>query len=225
MAITLAELKEQSRLRANQENSNFVSDSELTQYINSSIAELHDILVQSYGSDYFLNEMDFATTTGQDAYDLPTDFYKVRGVDVKILDGKFHTIEQFNFAERRLYQFNNSWNDLYLPGVKYRVMGNKIKFIPSPDSNYDIKLWYIPVATKLVDDTDELVDLNQYSEYVVVDAAIKMLNKEESDVSVLMQQKAELKRRIEEASNNRDAGDPETVADVHLKKFEYWFRR
>ena len=51
-------------------------------------------------------------------------------------------------------------------------------------------------------------------EYVVTDAAIKMLQKEESDTSVLQLQKAALIKRVEAAGENRDAGSPATIADV-----------
>ena len=53
-----------------------------------------------------------------------------------------------------------------------------------------------------------------WMEYVVTDAAIKMLQKEESDTSVLQFQKAALIKRIEAAAENRDAGSPATIADV-----------
>lgn len=53
-----------------------------------------------------------------------------------------------------------------------------------------------------------------WMEYVVTDAAIKCLQKEESDTSVLQLQKAALIKRIEAAAENRDAGSPATVADV-----------
>lgn len=225
MAITLSELREQSRFRANQENSDFITDVELDTYINSSIAELHDILIQSYGSDFFLSEYDFTTVLNQDSYDLPVDFYKVMGVDAIVSDGQFHTISKFSFSDRRLGNFSTGWNDAYCTHVRYRVMGDKIRFTPTPDNTYSVKLWYSPVATKLVADTDELNDYNQYSEYVIVDAAIKMMLKEESDVSVLMAQKQELKRRIEEASQNRDASEPNQIVDVYNKAGEYWFRR
>jgi hypothetical protein len=53
-------------------------------------------------------------------------------------------------------------------------------------------------------------------EYVITDAAIKAMQKEESDVSVLMAQKAALVARIIAAAENRDAGNPATVADVQF---------
>ena len=56
--------------------------------------------------------------------------------------------------------------------------------------------------------------ISGWLEYVITDAAIKMLQKEESDTSVLQFQKAALIKRIEAAAENRDAGNPATIADV-----------
>lgn len=56
--------------------------------------------------------------------------------------------------------------------------------------------------------------ISGWLEYVVTDAAIKMMQKEESDTSVLQLQKAALIKRIEAAAENRDAGSPATIADV-----------
>jgi hypothetical protein len=73
-------------------------------------------------------------------------------------------------------------------------------------------------------DSDVLNDVNQYVEYVIVDAAIKMMQKEESDVSVLMLQKQALTKRIQEAAQNRDAGEPESVSDIYADNNEWWYK-
>jgi hypothetical protein len=56
--------------------------------------------------------------------------------------------------------------------------------------------------------------ISGWLEYVITDACIKMLQKEESDTTVFQIQKAALIRRIEAAAENRDAGNPATIADV-----------
>mgnify|MGYP003153623004 CR=1 FL=1 len=53
-----------------------------------------------------------------------------------------------------------------------------------------------------------------YQEYVVVSAAIKCLMKEESDVRMLLAEKADLQRRIETAAPRKDAGHPHKIVDV-----------
>lgn len=52
-------------------------------------------------------------------------------------------------------------------------------------------------------------------EFLIIDAAIKMMQKEESDVSVLFGQKSALVARIQRNYVNRDAGSPKTVTNVH----------
>lgn len=221
MAITLLQLRTHARERADMKNSKFVEDSELNYYINSSIAELHDILVQCYGQDYFLNSTTFTTTSGQEEYNISTiitanDFYKLRGIDAQINASEWTGLRNFNFNERNKLTNSSSvvWN-YNGSNVHYRLIGSKLKFAPAPDGSTLIKIWYIPKSATLTLDADTFDDINYYAEYVIVDAAIKMLSKEESDVTILVAQKAELKRRIEESASSRDAGESESIQDVY----------
>jgi hypothetical protein len=222
MSVTLAQLRTRSRQRADMEDSDFVSDSELNGYINASIAELHDLLVAAYGEDYFLASPHAITTSNGTAdYNLPTDFYKIKGVDVRLNSNDWSSIRPFNFNERNRNQ-DVTWGIIGGPNLRYRVMGSKIKFSPTPTGTYSVQLWYVPVATTLASDSDSLNDVNGFSEYVIVDAAIKMLQKEESDVSVLLAQKADLRKRIENMAANRDAGQPESISDIYAENDFYW---
>lgn len=230
MAITLSELRTACRQRADMENSNFITDSELNSYINSSIAELHDLLVQSYGEDYYVKDVTFTSTPQQEEYDLSTvitdnDFYKLRGLDAKLNGDDWFTLQRFNFNERNRFQNFGVWDYLGITNVRYRLLGNKVRFSPAPDSQIQIRIWYIPVAEKLSADSDELADFNQYSEYVITDTCIKMLAKEESDASVFIAQKADLKRRIEEAANNRDAGANDSITDIYIENDDFFYGR
>lgn len=213
MTITLLQLRTQARQRADMEKSLLVSDTELTAYVNSSIAELHDLLISAYESDYSISSNSFNTTAGTDTYALPSDFYKLRGVDITV-NSTVQNLQPFNFNERNVNQ-NQGW---FIPGSaipRYRTVGNNLVFSPKPDGAVPVKLWYIPVATKLVSDTDELSDLNQFAEYVIIDAAIKMLIKEESDVTVLMASKAAMVQRINSMAANRDAGQGDSISDIY----------
>lgn len=217
--VTLAELKEQARQRSDMENSEFVSDAELTTYINSSLAELHDLLIASYCDDYVMAEHTFSSDGGLE-YDLPSDFYKLRGCDVRRGNGEWATVKRFNFNRRNQQQNAYAWNLLGLPYMEYRLVGSKIRFNRTPDTALEFRLFYYPKCTKLVTDSDSYDDVNQFAEYVVVDAAIKMLQKEESDVRVLAAQKEALKQRIKEMAANRDANEPASVTDIYSEDTE-----
>ena len=225
MAATLLQLRTRARQRADMENSKFVSDSELNDYINSSIAELHDILIQSYGEDYYINETTFSTIVGQESYDLPTDFYKMRGVDARLTGTRWLTLQPYNFNERNRFEDFGVWDLNGTATIRYRILGNKVRFTPNPDRVVEVRLFYVPMAQELVNDTDQLTDFNQYSEYVITDAAIKMLVKEESDATPFVIQKAALKERIETASKNRDVGSSESISDIYAEDHEDYFYR
>jgi hypothetical protein len=83
--VALSDLRTLVRQRADQENSQFVTDEELRQYINRGYAELYDLLVTNATSeDYFLNSSTVTLVSGTQTYDLPADFYKLRGVDLNM---------------------------------------------------------------------------------------------------------------------------------------------
>jgi hypothetical protein len=74
----------------------------------------------------------------------------------------------------------------------------------------------------LQDNDITVTSISGWLEYVITDVAIKILQKEESDVTVLGAQKLMLKQRIEESAFNRDAGRPDTISDV---RHNNWWSR
>jgi hypothetical protein len=225
MAITLAQIKTQARQRADMENNNFISEPELTSYINNSIAELHDILIEAYASDYGIVTSTINIVNGQKSYALPADFYVLKGVDIKLNDSQdFLTLRAFNFNERNRYSELGVWDLAGVSNVRYRIIGNQIVFTPKPDRIAEVKLWYVPIAQKLVQDTDSFNDLNSFIEYVIVDVAIKMKEKQEDDVSVLAAQKVALEKRIRDRANIRDAGQAPSISDIYAEGDDYYWR-
>lgn len=234
MAITLADIRLQSRQRADMVESQFVTDSELNNYINASLAELHDLLIAAYCEEYYMSEVQFQADTALLDYELPNGtnysgapkFYKLRGVDIKQGTQDWITVKRFNFNRRNDNSTAYAFNLLGLPYLEYRLVGSNIRFNRFPESNSFFRVWYYPVAATLVNDTDVFEDINNFVEYVIVDCAIKMMQKQEDDVSVLMAQKAALKQRIEGMAQNRDANEPESVTDIYDENpYLYGFRR
>lgn len=219
--ITLAEIKLQARQRADQVKSKFVSDSELTSYINSAIAELYDLLCESYGEDFYVTEYEF-TTTDAPSYTLPDNFYELKRLDLKIDGTDWVTVPRFNLNEETALR-SSSFVALggYL-NTRYRIVGNTIKIAPLPAPGSTIRALFVPLPVKLQADSDTLDDFNYYSEYVIIDAAIKMMAKEESDVSVLAAQKEQQRARIVSKSANRDAANSEQITDIYATNYAWW---
>lgn len=213
--VSLGQIRLMAQQRADRVNSQFVTLPEWNSYINQSYFELYDLLVDSY-EDYYVTGPTVLTTTGSNLITLPNDFYKLMGVDGSPgSSNAFVTLKKFNFIARNRYiypQLPNTLLGIFNP--QYRLVGNSLMLIPTPQSGQSIQIWYIPKLTQLLQDTDILKGISGWSEYVICDAAIKALQKEESDVSILMSQKIALIKRIEESSMNRDAGQPDTISDT-----------
>lgn len=204
---TLLQLRTRARQRADMElgpsqtgvDDHFITNTELNAYINASIAELYDLILKADG-DYYLTSTTFTTTATQE-YDLPADFYKLKGVEQQESSDRYRLIRKFNFNERNR------------GGLAYRIRGSKLRFNRVPDVGVTMRIWYAPKATELSADVDTFDGINQFDEYVVVDAAIKMLTKEESDTSMLYAQKNALMQRINEMADDRDSGEPDSISD------------
>lgn len=215
--MSLGQIRLEAQRRADRVNSNFVTMPEWNSYINQSAFELYDLLVTLYEDFFLATPYQFTTDGSSQFYTMPDDFYKLNGVDCGLAQGNngWITLKKFNFIQRNRYIFPQiSSTFLGVFNLQYRLMGNKIEFIPTPSAGQYMRVWYIPRMTVLLKDTDILDGVSGWTEYVIVDAAIKALQKEESDVSVLMAQKMALLKRIEESAMNRDAGQPDSISNV-----------
>lgn len=170
---TLAEIKTLVRQRADMENSQFVSDSELTYYINLAAAELHDLLINTF-NDYNVTCRTIALSSDQDVYQLPEDFYNIYRVEVST-DGSFNTntikLKKFSFQD-----WNRSTNSVGM-GVtgflytQYRVVGDNLILMPKPSGAGYARIWYYPPAKKLKDLSTNVDKPNGYS-YSFTDADV-----------------------------------------------------
>ena len=223
--MTLGQLRLLSQQKADRVASNFVTLPEWNTYINQSYFELYDLLIQKYGNEYYVAPPLQFSTSGTQFYPLPDGvlysgappFYKLLGVDLGLNPGNnaYITLKKFEFISRNRYIFPQiTTNLLGIAGLRYRLMGNNLELIPNPAAGQIVQVWYIPRMVELLQDTDVADGVSGWTEYIAVDAAIKALMKEESDVTALMVQKAALIARIEAAAENRDAGEPERISDT-----------
>jgi len=221
-SATLSDLQTRARQRSDMVNSSFISDAELLSMINSSYAELYDLMVQTY-EDYYITSSTFTLTSSDSGVEaLPADFSKLKGVDYSV-GGDYISLYPYNWNTRNDRQYNRRVRTDY--NRTYKILGSNLRIEPRDNATGDYQLWYIPSFTPLVSTTD-IVDSqmtrNGWEEYIVVDVAIKMLAKEESNTAHLLLEKQNLKRRLEAAAGDRDADQPEYISDVNRQPDGYW---
>lgn len=214
--ISVQTLVDNVRLRADKKNSRHVLDPEIVSYLNAAWRELYDVLVNT-NEDYYSESHAFSTVGGTKAYALPSDFYKLRGVD-RITGGVPAKVRRFAMQER------NRGSRAAGDDFAYQIRGAEIIFQPAPAAAVSIELWYVPRAPRLTTDAspavgyvNEIDVVNGYDEFLEIKAAIQVGIKEERDVSGWVLQAKDALARIVAASSVRDAAEPLRVIDVNFR--------
>jgi hypothetical protein len=221
-----------SQLRADKLNSEYLTTDEWNFNINQSVYALYDLLVLKYGSNYFLAPPLVINLTGADQYPLPDGAlysaapacYKLSGVDVNIngnpgTPNGWFPCSRFNWSDRDKYNYPFGVAPGFFNGfvpICYREMGTNLFIIPA-NTNQQIRLWYVPVMQQLLQDTDMLpFSISGWSEWVINDAAMKAMVKEESleKWNALSAINAKIEQRIEDAASNRDVEQVNTVQNL-----------
>lgn len=207
--ITLTDLKTDIRNRTDMNDTDIITEVELTSYINSSITELYDLLVSKYGDDYYLSSSSITMASGAYQVTLPNNFLKIKGVDL-VEGNKTTALNTFNFKNRNRKGL-----------LQWRVMGNNLIFTDDEKAgSKSLVVWFVPSCVKLTMGADTFDGINGWEEYVIVDCMIKCYQKEEQDVSITFAQKQALISRIELAAANRNAAEPERINCVRNRRTE-----
>lgn len=218
--VTLGEMKTRTRELADMQTSSqsqaFVTDAELVRHLNRGIKQLYQKLIIARGDEYYAKSTTFPTVASQANYALPADFMQL--LMLAVTDGSIVVpVEKWTmkqWADLRYLQ-NVSSNDLTL--YRYRIVGPNIEVRPEPTTSaHTFTMYYLPAFLSLTMDGDTFDGINGWEDWACYNAAIDMLNKEESfeQSAALMAQKQQLEDQISALAGARDANLPERVGDT-----------
>jgi hypothetical protein len=215
--VTLTTLLTRVRERADMASSSFISDARLTDFVNEANQKLHGMLVDALGEEYVSSSSSFTTASGTADYALPSGFYKLYGVDLTV-GGNIRPLSRFNRSERNPLR-NTTLNVGLIP--RYNLVGSNLRLYPVPTSVMTGAILYAPEATTLVSAEDQVTYPNGWERFIVLDAAIQCLLKEESSVGGLVEERGRIVQEIEATKENRDLASPKQVVDVDMVDILY----
>jgi hypothetical protein len=231
--LTLTELQTRVRQRADLALSDqFIPTSELTIYINLALSKMWDLALENDGQSFIpYTDVPFtAPTTAPNIYALP-NAYKV--LSVQLWDSVAGGVRRPIFPAMEtqipgLMSQQASANITF--GAMYRLSGGfglastaglQLQLFPPPLTNTVLQVRYVPPAPTLVNDTTPVMFPNGWEEFVVLEAAIKCIGKEDGDTRELQRQRDEMAESIRTASSSLDRGSPERVQDVVYGLVDY----
>ena len=227
-AVALSTLRTRSKRRADMENSSFVGDPEWLDYINEGAKRLHELLVGAYGEDYFKKTSAF-TTSGVSDYALPSDFFKLTGVDL-VINNKPESLKRFMEPERNSYRNVSTVNWYSVP--RYKLEGNFLRLYPIPPSGLSGTIIYIPLLQVLqggvgstyinsfANDADTCDFPNGWEKFITAYAAEQALIKEESNTRAIRDQLDRWEAELVAMAADRDAAHPKQAVDHDLEDLD-----
>lgn len=173
----------------------------LNEFINDSIRETYDILVQRWADYYTKTGTSMTMTAGQDTYANPSDFYKLRKVERAVSDG-WTRLLPFDLDVSHEYKRSGT-------PIRYREQERNIIFAPTPATTETYRLHYIPIRPELAIDTDVIVwDVPQEYKTMLTIAWRDALDAQDLDPSPAIAKIADLIPMLRSAADSRDAAQP-----------------
>jgi hypothetical protein len=202
--ITSADIEERARRRADMENSEFIGTAECTEYCEKAFQEWYGI-VTTKEPDLVIKTESVSMLAGSTSQSFAADFKALRGIRHNDSFGLRRA--EYSDLERMTYNARTGKPTHYWISGRFTAAHNW-RPLPTPNAAYSLTVYYIP-SISLADVTGGGLNmLAGWDEYVVLTAAIKMKDKEESDVSVLMAERKMLLEHMLAQISVPDVGEP-----------------
>ncbi len=142
-AFTLAELRSQTRFRGDYQNVRKFSDSDVNLLLQKGFQAFWQLVADAH-QGYWDTSANVATTAATAFVALPSDAWRVQGVD--IYDGDVTTeLFQAGISDR------NKFGATSAKPVAYRLTARGIDLLPTPDAAYTLRVIYTPFAPALAE--------------------------------------------------------------------------
>lgn len=227
---TLAEIIDDVEFRADLPTTGadtFVTLTQMRVLVNQSLRRFVGLLVRAYGAAYLHKTSTISVVNGTASYALPSDFYQLMYLRVTI-DGNRLDIDRAGIDHIDMDpQAEPDWTEVH---PRYRLLGSKIHFTPTPRADRTVTIGYVPTLvvtsslngeelSEFVVDDDYIDGINGWEEWITLDVAIKCLKKEESDPSLLIQEQQAIEQEIMADAAQRDQGGPAFVRNTYDRGF------
>jgi hypothetical protein len=216
-------------------HTNATSTAEVQQYLTNSLQELQtNVQLDGGGVDWFLQcTVSAAVTAGTATYLITagsgvstSHISIIKGVDVSFSADQWYPATPATWADRNAGAESPEASPNVSPGVRYHVFSRPLntsttyiaqrtylRFVPSPSQAFRYRVWFVPEQD--ISTVTKFILPPLWDEFIVVDSAAKVLERDEQDTQHLLMRKARLERTILLSSDNKDLGSPEQVNDTN----------
>lgn len=214
--MLVADLIDTVRQLTDNENTQFVTDTEILKYLNTANTDLYNTVVKQE-EDYFIIYENISINA--EYINLPATCYKLCGIDI-YHDGDTISLKKIKMADRNRYK--NYSNRIAITDYKYIIQGNKLRILPAPTTSYSGVIYYIPYPVDLTIDGTFDLPLSMWEEYLTHYAAVKILDKDEQSSTNFRNDLKDIKQQVLEQVMNRDQNEAIQITDYYRSERSWW---
>jgi hypothetical protein len=216
---TASVLMTQVRQHTDTESDANITDAFLLSLIDKSYNKLYRQIATEYAGYFDVEDSSKSLIVGQRAYALAADFMHLRGVDI-VIGGERVKLSRIGFGER-----NRRTNDpRYVPrrierlrtNYAYYTQKDNLIIDPVPTTTEQIIMTYVPRPTRITNSSNTFDVIAGFEDFVVYDASVSVLGKQERDVTVMAAQRQDALSLIIQTVSPRETGDPIQVRDDYF---------
>ena len=204
-----SEIRNRIRQRVNKEKSQFVTDSEINGLMEEAYATMYNKLVNT-NENYFITSTTISLVAGTANYDLPTDFFKLKGIDIS-RNGFLYPMNLVPWDHRNKYQVTTSYQST---PIDYMFYGNQIRFLPIPNAGFSVTAYYIPAPPVYVSDSTLIDGVAGFEKYIIYSVASIIRAKEEKSTQDFDYKASQALQDMINAISPRDFENAITVTDI-----------
>lgn len=167
--------------------------------------------------DAFLSSGNISVVSGTNTYNMPSDFWILRGVEV--LDGSnYYSLARFLFSERNLNQASGNVK----AATRYRVTSQTLILAPTPSWSGTVRVWYIQAPSTLTLPSVRDASIETFAgwdEMITLWAVRSIKQQQEEDISQIDKRIDEVRASILEITS-QDSAEPDRVRDVDAETLQ-----
>lgn len=214
---TLAQLRQSFLVRGQYENSADITPAVANELLNDALIEGYNLIVQRWDDYYTQVGTPFATVVGTDTYALATDFEKLRKVEVLV--SGLATDPQARWAQLYPVSIDDTHRHRSTSprAARYRIAAAagaaSLVIVPAPASVSTIRVFYLPHATQLVNDSDVVVFDTPIEQKLVLHIALRDAYQRQDLPTMEIEAKIQMLASQVRTASDHDAGEPFYLGD------------
>lgn len=231
MAKTLVNIRDYVRDVLDEQSASDWTNAEIDVWINVRYHQVYTAIINTF-EDYYSTTTQANTVADQQEYSLPSDFYKLRRVEIN-----YDTSQTSNAPQRALpINIDSVRRDLGQTNLGviiqhnpiYYIRGNTIGFIPIPDKGQTnaIKYWYVKTVSDMSADSDapDIPYVDRYWVAIAMGAVADLLRFGQQDMTSA--DRFDLKfevlvSKMQEELEDRIADESKFITDVMSESFDF----